>query len=62
MEMADDGDGRGVMSGEVADGIEEDQVREVRKLACHFMRLSAEVGWPWGEWRVDFHGGFSPLT
>jgi len=59
---ADDGDGGGVMGGEVADGVEKDEAGEVGELACHFVRLSREVGGPRDEWWESSHGGFSPLT
>jgi len=41
---ADDGDGRGVIGGEVACGIEEDETREVGEFADDLIRLGRERG------------------
>ena len=46
---SDDGDGRGMIGGEVADGVEEDEAGEVGELARHFMGLGREVGGPGDE-------------
>ncbi len=52
---ADDGDGRGVVGGEIADGIEEDEAGEVGELAHDFMGLCGEGGGPGKDGGGGFH-------
>lgn len=58
---SDDGNGRSVMGGEVADGIEEDEAGEVGELACDLVRLSREGGGPWDEGGGGFHALLRPV-
>ena len=54
---SDDGEGRGVVGGEVADGVEENKARKVGELPDEISRVASQGGEPGSEGRRDADHG-----